>query len=92
MNVQHGGIFHPYLDKKSLVTHIITCSLTPAKIREFKHMKVVRPEWLVESIKAGTLLPWQDYIFRPGERVEDTSLQQLRIAGSSCEHEQSSPR
>ncbi|KAI0696583.1 DNA repair protein [Cerioporus squamosus] len=72
MIVQHGGIFHPYVDKKSLVTHIITCSLTPAKIREFKHMKVVRPEWLVESIKAGALLPWQDYIFRPGERVEET--------------------
>ncbi|TFK84014.1 DNA repair protein [Polyporus arcularius HHB13444] len=72
MIVQHGGIFHPYLDKKSLVTHILTCSLTPAKIREFKHMKVVRPEWLVDSIKAGSLLPWQDYVFRPGERVEET--------------------
>ncbi|KAI0657169.1 hypothetical protein C8Q70DRAFT_920218 [Cubamyces menziesii] len=70
MIIQHGGIFHPYLDKKSLVTHVITCSLTPAKIKEFKHMKVVRPEWLVESIQAGTLLPWQDYVFRPGERVE----------------------
>ncbi|KAI0333117.1 DNA repair protein [Cubamyces sp. BRFM 1775] len=70
MIIQHGGIFHPYLDKKSLVTHVITCSLTPAKIKEFKHLKVVRPEWLVESIQAGTLLPWQDYIFRPGERVE----------------------
>ena len=33
-----------------------------------------------------------EYMFRPGERVEDTSLQKLRIAGSSCEHEQSSPR
>lgn len=53
-------------------THIITCSLTPAKIREFKYMKVVRPEWLTDSIKAGALLPWQDYVFRPGERVEDT--------------------
>ncbi|KAI0628801.1 hypothetical protein C8Q77DRAFT_1067197 [Trametes polyzona] len=70
MIVQHGGIYHAYLDKKSLVTHIITCSLTPAKVREFKQMKVVRPEWLVDSIKAGALLPWQDYIFRPGERVE----------------------
>ncbi|OJT06249.1 DNA repair protein REV1 [Trametes pubescens] len=70
MIVQHGGIFHAYLDKKSLVTHIITCSLTPAKVREFQHMKVARPEWLVDSIQAGTLLPWQDYIFRPGERVE----------------------
>ncbi|KAI0781503.1 DNA repair protein [Trametes elegans] len=70
MIVQHGGIYHAYLDKKSLVTHIITCSLTPAKIREFKHMKVVRPDWLVDSIAAETLLPWQDYVFRPGERVE----------------------
>ncbi|KAI0668358.1 DNA repair protein [Trametes maxima] len=70
MIVKHGGIFHAYLDKKSLVTHVITCSLTQAKVREFKYMKVVRPEWLVESIRAGTLLPWQDYIFRPGERVE----------------------
>ncbi|KIO00132.1 hypothetical protein M404DRAFT_10251 [Pisolithus tinctorius Marx 270] len=51
-------------------THIITCSLTPAKIREFKHMKVVRPEWLVESAAAGTLLPWTDYIFHPGGRAE----------------------
>ncbi|KAI5987483.1 hypothetical protein EDD15DRAFT_2173399 [Pisolithus albus] len=68
--VAHGGVFQPYLDKKSLVTHIITCSLTPAKIREFKHMKVVRPEWLVESANAGTLLPWTDYIFHPGGRAE----------------------
>ncbi|OBZ75554.1 DNA repair protein rev1 [Grifola frondosa] len=70
--IQHGGIFHAYLDKKSLVTHIITCSLTPAKIREFKHMKVVKPDWLTESVKAGTLLPWHDFIFRPGERVEES--------------------
>ncbi|KAI0823867.1 hypothetical protein BC628DRAFT_1323948 [Trametes gibbosa] len=68
--IQYGGTYHAYLDKKSLVTHIITCSLTPAKVREFKYMKVVRPEWLVDSIQAGSLLPWQDYVFRPGERVE----------------------
>ncbi|KAH9930835.1 uncharacterized protein B0H18DRAFT_116374 [Fomitopsis serialis] len=68
--IKHGGIYHAYLDKKGLVTHIITCSLTPAKVREFKHMKVVRPEWLVDSAEAGQLLPWQEYVFRPGERVE----------------------
>ncbi|KAI0648432.1 hypothetical protein C8Q79DRAFT_906130 [Trametes meyenii] len=77
MIVRHGGIFHAYLDKKSLVTHVITCSLTPAKVREFQHMKVVRPEWLVESIRVGTLLPWQDYIFRPGERVEGAQGRQV---------------
>lgn len=51
-------------------THILTCSLTPAKVREFKHMKVVRPEWLVESAKADILLPWKDFIFVPVERPE----------------------
>ncbi|KAF8884479.1 hypothetical protein BD779DRAFT_1536645 [Infundibulicybe gibba] len=65
--VTHGGIFHPYLDKKAVVTHIITCSLTPAKVHEFKHMKVVRPEWLVESANAGVLLPWRNFIFKPND-------------------------
>jgi DNA repair protein REV1 len=87
--VKHGGVYHAYIDKKTLVcvmqfsshddchlmiithsTHIITCSLTPAKVREFKHMKVVRPEWLVRSVEAGVLLPWQDFIFVAGGRVE----------------------
>ena len=60
----------PLLKINPTSTHIITCSLTPAKVREFKHMKVVRPEWLVQSVKAGVLLPWQDFIFVTGGRVE----------------------
>ncbi|THU80111.1 DNA repair protein [Dendrothele bispora CBS 962.96] len=68
--VRHGGVFQAYLDKKTLVTHIVTCSLTPAKVQEFKHLKVVRPEWLVESAKQGILLPWRDFIYRPTERSE----------------------
>jgi len=63
-------------------THVITCSLTPAKVREFKHMKVVRPEWLVQSVKAGILLPWQDFIFVTGGRVESA---QGRLAQMSLE-------
>ncbi|KAL4254400.1 DNA polymerase type-Y family protein [Abortiporus biennis] len=73
--VQHGGIYHAYLDKKSLVTHIITCSLTPVKVREFQHMKVARPEWLVDSVSRGVLLPWQDYIFKPDRRVDESQGQ-----------------
>jgi DNA repair protein REV1 len=63
-------------------THVITCSLTPAKVREFKHMKVVKPEWLVQSVKAGVLLPWQDFIFVTGGRVESA---QGRLAQTSLE-------
>ncbi|KAG5339750.1 hypothetical protein C0989_003867 [Termitomyces sp. Mn162] len=79
--VKHGGIFQPYLDKKSIVTHIVTCSLTGAKMREFKHMKVVRPEWLVESAKGGLLLPWKDFIFSPSERSEKIQGSKVKQPG-----------
>ncbi|KAG9100820.1 deoxycytidyl transferase [Ceratobasidium sp. 370] len=59
--IQHGGEFHAYLDRKEMVTHVVTSNLTPAKALEFKHMKVVRPEWLVDSVAANKLLPWSDY-------------------------------
>ncbi|KAF8126581.1 hypothetical protein EV363DRAFT_1525686 [Boletus edulis] len=75
--LQHGGVFHPYLDKKSTVTHVVTCSLTAAKVKDFKHMKVVRPEWLLDSVAAGSLLPWTDYIFRPGDRPEESQGSQI---------------
>ncbi|KAG1856657.1 hypothetical protein DFJ58DRAFT_716051 [Suillus subalutaceus] len=70
--VTHGGVFQPYLDKKSLVTHVVTCSLTAAKIKDWKHMKIVRPDWLVDSAAAGTLIPWRNYIFKPGARVDQS--------------------
>ncbi|KAK0187197.1 hypothetical protein F5146DRAFT_766832 [Armillaria mellea] len=70
--VKHGGVFQPYLVKKAMVTHILTCSLTPAKLREFKNMKVVRPDWIVKSAQQGVLLPWQDYAFSASERLDGT--------------------
>ncbi|KAG2354376.1 hypothetical protein BDR07DRAFT_1548628 [Suillus spraguei] len=57
--VMHGGVFQPYLDKKSL-------------IKDWKHMKIVRPGWLVDSAAAGTLIHWRNYIFKPGARVEQS--------------------
>ncbi|KAG8758172.1 deoxycytidyl transferase [Ceratobasidium sp. 423] len=59
--LQHGGQFHAYLDRKEMVTHVVTSNITPAKAMEFKNMKVVRPEWLLDSIAANKLLPWTDY-------------------------------
>ncbi|KAJ7274282.1 hypothetical protein B0H12DRAFT_1066406 [Mycena haematopus] len=67
--VRNGGVFEPYLAKHSMVTHIVTCTLTEAKIQEFKNMKVVRPEWLTESVKAGILLPWRDFAFTRTARL-----------------------
>lgn len=35
-------------------------------------MKVVRPEWLTESVEKGRLLPWKDYMYVHQERIEPT--------------------
>lgn len=33
-------------------------------------MKVVKPDWLVKSAEQGILLPWHEFIFKPGDRLE----------------------
>ncbi|KAL1749014.1 hypothetical protein HDZ31DRAFT_28605 [Schizophyllum fasciatum] len=94
--VEHGGVFQPYLDKKAIVTHIVTNSLTPAKIAEFKHMKVARPEWLVDSARAGTLLPWRDYMYVPHQRPEHSQgvaiAQRTLRNGFKITHTKSTPK
>ncbi|KAF2115317.1 hypothetical protein BDV96DRAFT_599674 [Lophiotrema nucula] len=72
--VQHGGGFLQYLDGKTTVTHIIASSLTPKKVVEFRRYRIVKPAWVVDSIKAGKLLPWNEY------RVVDEGENQKRLA------------
>lgn len=59
--ILHGGTFVNYLNKKSSATHIICDKLTPRKMIEFKHCKVVQAQWIVDSILQKKLLKWMDY-------------------------------
>ncbi|KAL2012019.1 hypothetical protein VTN00DRAFT_4737 [Thermoascus crustaceus] len=59
--VSHGGGFLQYLDSKTVATHIIASSLTPKKREEFRKYRIVKPAWVVESVKAGRLLPWDAF-------------------------------
>ncbi|XP_037542483.1 DNA repair protein REV1 [Nematolebias whitei] len=56
----HGGQFHIYY-MRSKTTHIIANHLPNCKIQELKGEKVIRPEWITDSIKAGRLLPYLKY-------------------------------
>ncbi|KAM5182008.1 DNA repair protein REV1 [Mantella aurantiaca] len=56
----HGGQYHVYYSR-SKTTHIIASNLPNSKIKELRDEKVVRPEWITESIKAGRLLSYIPY-------------------------------
>ncbi|KAL8949020.1 MAG: hypothetical protein Q9222_004843 [Ikaeria aurantiellina] len=59
--VSYGGGFMQYLDGKTTVTHIISSNLTPRKKIEFQRYRIVKPAWVVDSVEAGRLLPWNAY-------------------------------
>jgi DNA repair protein REV1 len=60
--VLHGGVYVPYLDaKKTSASHIIASNLTPRKRVMFKEYKVVRPEWLMDSIRDQKIKDWRLY-------------------------------
>uniref|UniRef100_A0A4W4E633 DNA repair protein REV1 n=1 Tax=Electrophorus electricus TaxID=8005 RepID=A0A4W4E633_ELEEL len=56
----HGGQFHLYYSR-SMTTHVIATNLPNCKIQELKDEKVVRPEWITDSIKAGRQLSYLEY-------------------------------
>jgi len=59
--VSHGGGFLQYLDGKTAVTHVVVSHLTPKKKVEFARYRIVKPAWVVDSVEAGRLLPWDAY-------------------------------
>ncbi|KAK5078458.1 deoxycytidyl transferase [Lithohypha guttulata] len=59
--VTHGGGFQQYLEGKTAVTHIVASELTPKKKVEFAKYRCVAPAWIVDSVAAGKLLPWNSY-------------------------------
>ncbi|KAL4765876.1 putative DNA damage repair protein Mus42 [Aspergillus foveolatus] len=86
--VRHGGGFLQYLDGKTSATHIIASSLTPKKREEFRRYRVVKPAWVVDSVNAGRLLPWDLY------RVLDEGQGQkvLNFEGGRIVSQANSPR
>ncbi|GKZ78524.1 deoxycytidyl transferase [Aspergillus niger] len=86
--VSHGGGFLQYLSGKTDATHIIASALTPKKREEFRRYRIVKPAWVVESVKAGRMLPWDSF------RVVDEGQSQkvLRFDDGRMVSQMNSPR
>lgn len=88
MIVSHGGGFLQYLDGKTSATHIIASALTPKKREEFRRYRIVKPAWVTDSIKAGRLLPWDEF------RIVDEGHAQkvLKFDGGQFTSQTNTPR
>ncbi len=63
-----------------MATHIIASAMPPKKIVDFTKYRVVKPAWVMDSIKAGKLLPWADYrVFEDGPRQKTIKFGQGKM-------------
>lgn len=72
--ILYGGKFVNYLNNKNAATHIVCDRLTPRKRIQFKNYKVVKAQWIVDSIEKGQLLNWSDY-----RLIDNVSYGQQRL-------------
>lgn len=84
MVVANGGKFVHFLSCKGRVSHIIASNLPLKKRVELASYKICRPEWIVDSIEEGKLLPWQDYALLSDQDEIQPKLPQTAIV--SCKH------
>lgn len=59
--MKHGGVYHHYY-RNNKTTHIIATNLPDTKIKHLKTLNVVKPDWVVDSIAAGRLLDYRNYL------------------------------
>lgn len=86
--INHGGVFKQYLANLSAVTHIVASNLTLKKRVQYAKQRVVSPQWIIDSIHRGKLLPWQDYsILGQGDHLQGTlALHPSGTRISDCNH------
>ncbi|KAF0307170.1 DNA repair protein REV1 [Amphibalanus amphitrite] len=65
----NGGTYHHYYRSRGerATTHIIASNLPHAKLKQHQRKLVVRPEWITESLSAGRLLDYRQYLLLPPE-------------------------
>ncbi|XP_027854232.2 DNA repair protein Rev1 [Aphis gossypii] len=59
--MENGGVYHHY-HRPNITTHIIASNLPTAKLKLLKQFKIVKPEWISDSLKDGKLLNYENYL------------------------------
>ncbi|WAR14703.1 REV1-like protein [Mya arenaria] len=76
--ILHGGRYEHYL-YRTRVTHVIATNLPDSKVKDLKGLKVVRPEWITDSIAAGKLLSYTRYQLYTAQSGLQKGLQTITV-------------
>lgn len=81
----HGGIYHHY-HIPAKTTHIIATNLPDTKIKQLGwNNKIVKPEWIVDSIKANKLMNYSNYLLYTNQNRLQPKLNFERIDKNKIE-------
>ncbi|XP_059172057.1 DNA repair protein REV1-like [Physella acuta] len=84
----HGGRFEQYLSK-TRVTHIVASNLPNSKFKLANTMLVVKPNWIVDSVKAGKRLSHVPYLLlNPYTKL---NMDRKEVSSSSLQSPQLKP-
>ncbi|CAH1636778.1 unnamed protein product [Spodoptera littoralis] len=64
---KHGGIYHTYHRSDD---YIIASNLPDTKVKNMSLVKVVKPEWITDSISSNRLLDYRDYLLYKNSRTQ----------------------
>lgn len=64
---KHGGIYHTYQRNNDF---IIASNLPDTKVKNMSLVKVVKPEWITDSIAFNRLLDYRDYLLYKNSRTQ----------------------
>lgn len=57
--VKYGGVWVDHVNRnKKTITHVLAMQLPPKKRDEFRTMRVVKPEWVMECVRLGLMVEW----------------------------------
>ncbi|KAJ3678135.1 hypothetical protein LUZ60_001938 [Juncus effusus] len=92
--MKHGGRFVNYFSRHT-VSHIICSNLPDSKIKNFRAfshgLPVVKPEWIVDSLGANTLLSWIPYQLIEHQIQTSETTKQLKLSAFFSEKRVSNP-
>lgn len=83
--ITHGGTYHHYYSRTQ-TTHIIASNLPNVKVQNMNTDFIVSPNWITESLNAGKLLDYKNYLLYTNQNRSQPKLTFEKVNNSNDEN------